>query len=206
MKSFVLRLVLLVVAVFSFTGPVEAKISFNWDEAGSVARPKRAEVERHFVLAAQKYLIPKYANLGPYDFVNSSETVIGIVMDGYEQENSTKAEYFPGVMGGTLFTDPSFFDHLNVFQVGVVHELCHAYDYIVTDHMKKDVMFFLQTRRLVGRVENNKAWYRTYLLKNEVRAFAVEEMYIEEIKGEMSADEYSRARKHLLDGKKAHGI
>ena len=203
MRAILVGVMMLTVLLPNFA---EAKVIFNWNGTNAIDNSKRIGAEKRFSIAAAKYLTDKYAALGPYDFVNSPEIFNVMVLDGYEKDNEAKAEYFPGVKGGTLFADPSFLDNLNVFQVGALHELCHAYDYIMTDRMRKDLRFFLNVRRQVSGVQNTKAWYRNYLLKNEQRAFFKEEMYIDELKGELSADEYYRVRKHVNDGKRAHGI
>ena len=203
---YLLPLILLLSFVFC-AGPAEAKIVFNWSEDKIVSSEKRKEVEVRFRKAALKYLDSKYANLGAYDFAGSSDVVTVMIMDSYEAENNAKAELFPGVNGATLFVDPSLLENLNVFQVGALHELSHAYDYIMTDKMRNSLSFFLRVRREVGGdISNTKEWRRRYLLSGEERAFKKEEMYIRELKNELSADDYSLAMKHVVDGKRAHDL
>ncbi|MBI5140240.1 MAG: hypothetical protein HZA94_02225 [Candidatus Vogelbacteria bacterium] len=205
MKSFNL---LVLPLIFSFCPIISwAEISFDWQDAGSISVASRKEVESRFLSVASLYLTDKYANLGTYDFVGSPEKFVVKVIGGYERESGSKAEYFPGVNGGTLFADPSFFFNLNVFQVGAMHELCHAYDYIMTDKMRKDLRYFLKVRRVTGgKFSNSIGWYRQYLLKNEGRAFEREAMYLDEIRNGFSVNDYSSAMRRIIVGKKAHSM
>ena len=207
MKNFYLLPLILLLSFVFCVGSAEAKIIFNWSEDKIVSSEKRKEVEVRFRKAATKYLDSKYANLGAYDFAGSSDEFTIMVTDGYEADIGSKAEYFPGVRGAAFFMDPSMFDNLNVFQVGALHELSHAYDYIMTDKMRTDTSFFMKVRKDVGgNISNTKEWHHNYLQGCERRAFFREEMYIGEFRPELSAEDYSLAMKHVIDGKKAHGL
>ena len=207
MKSLQIAALFFCIVFILGVSPVQASIIFDWSQTRALSVEKRQEVERRFSKAAVEFLTLKYANLGPYDFVNSGDEFVVMILDGYRREFEAKAEYFPGVMGGTIFADPSFFDNLNVFQVGAFHELCHAYDYIMTDKMRKNIRFFMKVRHLVGiDVRKMRDWYQEYLVNNEKRAFCKEGEYINDLRSELSDEDYSLAMKHVTDGKISHGI
>ena len=192
--------------IFGVSG-AQAKIIFDWSHAQSVSLDVRQETERCLKKAAGEYLSPKYANLGPYDFINSSDEFTVMVMNGYERDSGAKAEYFPGVRGGTIFADPSFLNNPNLLQIGFFHELCHAYDYIMTDTMRRNIRFFLKVRKLVGiNSRDVRGWYSQYLLNNEKRAFIKEEQYINDTRSQLSDGEHDEAMRHVIDGKRNHGL
>ncbi|MEK7066385.1 MAG: hypothetical protein AAB965_02310, partial [Patescibacteria group bacterium] len=149
-KNFYLLFPILLLSLVFCVSSAEAKIIFNWSEDKIISSEKRKEVEARFRKVAAKYLDSKYANLGPYDFAGSSDELTVMVMDSYEEENSAKAEFFPGIRGATLFVDPSLLESLNVFQTGALHELSHAYDYIMTDKMRNSTSFFMRVSHEVG--------------------------------------------------------
>jgi len=224
------RLMTLILSAILFfvAGQVEAKIVFDWhSNTGNHSIKLRQDAEERFIKTAGEFLNPKYANLGPYDFVNSPELLKIVVYDGYERKYGNKAEYLPGfnkitdpvlaemfgdiagedTKAGTILIDPSCLTNMNVFQTRSFHEISHAYDYTMTDKIMHDVRSFRKVRKLIGvEFKNLWNWFHKYIQDGERRAVIKEEQYIEGRRSELSEKEYRAAMNHVASVKKAHGL
>lgn len=170
---------------FALAAPVSAELVFYWDES-KIPESQRPAAEERVRAAALKYEKKQYADMGVYDFLQTSEEYI--IAFGREEGI---ASYQPRLQ--VLFIDDSLTNKKHLLEYIAFHEFSHAYDYVKRDELSKVYLTTKEKEKrkmLVTKIGN----LGNYALQHE-RAFARENIYVQDMKKTVPEKEYQRLQK-----------